>query len=118
METIQAKDLRVGNIIHNMLVNEIQTIEEIYRESFNASGCFTTIGYCKPIELTEEWLIKFGFKEYIRSNGKTYDLKDFWEIDYENGKYFISEIEVMDIKYVHQLQNLYFALTGKELEIR
>lgn len=73
-----------------------------------------------PIDLTEDWLLKFGF-EKISSNV-------FRRNDYD---VLLTKIETrlvicnyMDIppsaklKYVHQLQNLFFALTGEELKIK
>lgn len=76
------------------------------------------IEYLKPIPLTEEWLLRFGFlvtyKKAEWTIGafrvcKTFDA-DFvypdWDINY------------IDLPYVHQLQNLYFALTGQELTIK
>ena len=69
-----------------------------------------------PIPLTEEWLIKFGVKlmpesEYTMN---TYDIAGFklWRT---NGKFLFND--KIEIKYVHQLQNIYFALTNKELEL-
>jgi hypothetical protein len=64
------------------------------------------------IPLTEEWLVTFGF-EYIEEY-------KWWEIDWCNftidlGGEYEFEFAFHPIKYVHQLQNLYFALTGKEL---
>ena len=67
---------------------------------------------CKPIPLTDEWLDKFGFDGWdkgvytmILSNG------NFMKIGCE-------EAVGKNIKHVHQLQNLYFALTGEELIIK
>jgi hypothetical protein len=68
---------------------------------------------CQPIPLTEEWLEKFGF-EYSDLNGDS----GLWKIPPFQiyGKYnqFIYDYR-LDVNYVHQLQNLYFALTGQEL---
>jgi hypothetical protein len=83
----------------------------------------------KPIPLTEEWLWRFGFANNI--NGfpeidldekrglsitfkKTVDTHIVWFAE----KDIIEYTEITTLKYVHQLQNLYFALTGKELEIK
>jgi len=72
--------------------------------------------YYQPIPLTEEWLLKFGFvaknEGYLCSNKKVYLSDDF----YYYCLYFDCE-DVIEIKYVHSLQNLYFALTGEELKI-
>ena len=71
---------------------------------------------CQPIPLTEEWLEKFGF-EYSDLNGDS----GLWKIPpfqiYGKCNQFIYEY-ALDVNYVHQLQNLYFALTGEELTIK
>jgi hypothetical protein len=78
----------------------------------------------RPIPLTEKWLLKFlevkkfGFTIYLPLT----NLKA--EIHFEMYKNDIVSIIKSDfaelildpIKYVHQLQNLYFALTGEELK--
>lgn len=78
----------------------------------------------EPIELTKEWLVKFGFKFAHRANlwfiGENPITKD-WMVTlrfdseyncfyYQNGHF--------KIKTVNQLQNFYFALTGNELTIK
>ena len=64
----------------------------------------------KPIPLTEDWLLKFGFKiENCYENNKASKNKII--ITYgENFFYGITRLI-----YVHELQNLYFALTKTEL---
>jgi len=88
--------------------------------------------YCDPIPLTEDWLLKFGFEKETEGKPWYYINHDaLWSlyIDIENSglEYHlmseedIDEITAIDlainIKHVHQLQNLYFALTGEELKI-
>lgn len=77
-----------------------------------------------PIPINKEWLEKFGFKKTRFSRWENYNL-----ITYGYGFMFgewdkvilsmdeSSEIFVHDVQYVHQLQNLYFALTGNELTL-
>jgi hypothetical protein len=74
------------------------------------------------IPITHEWILKLGFKEtkgkdenkiYIhRVHGKYVDV-------FENkGKFFSGYngyAYALKIDYVHQLQNLFFVITGKEL---
>ena len=79
----------------------------------------------KPIPLTEEWLVKLGFKLF---NSDWYELQgvEFVSLDFRISTREVS-IHVNDqdemplciptCKHVHQLQNLYFALTGEELTI-
>lgn len=86
--------------------------------------------------LTEEWLLKFGFKcihksnkhytindpNNIVGNGKISILptiNDQWYIAFsDNLNGYKDYISSRKIKYVHQLQNLYFELTGEELTIK
>jgi hypothetical protein len=85
-----------------------------------------------PIPLTEEWLLKFGFKfnenkgQYetgnhfkVYSNGidiaiRNGDFRLWWEND--DDTYYNTYWTA--IKHVHQLQNLFFALTEEELTIK
>ena len=77
------------------------------------------------IELTPEWLIKFGFEEKERDHSIIYFIGiNFVTNDYlfditwiEGYSYPFYRNGYFEIKYVHQLQNLYFALTGEELEV-
>jgi hypothetical protein len=72
-----------------------------------------------PIPLTEEWLLKFGFLKL----GEGYE---FWESSVFNIEFirnhwhfcYTSNVLCTHIKYLHQLQNLYFALVGEELTIK
>ena len=72
--------------------------------------------YFEPIELTEEWLIKFGHESSFIP-----DLYEIGKLSFyiDDGICWIDVFgDSIEIKYVHQLQNLYFALTGKELTIK
>jgi hypothetical protein len=94
-------------------------IRGTYNDIYNSS-----IKHIKPIEITEEWLVRFGFeKETIRvAKIKTYRLNGLsvWFNSDKIISVYIGEQRVDDgckIKYVHSLQNLYYALTGEELTI-
>lgn len=78
-----------------------------------------------PILLNEEWLLKLGINKRIlktQLNGS----EDWFDVsrvllndDIDNPKwgylFSMNGESLIIIEYVHQLQNLYFALTGKEL---
>ena len=74
----------------------------------------------EPIPLTEEILLKCGFK---KKNGYKFVLHNshFSLVMIDSIKredYAFSHYNLwVNLEYVHQLQNLYFALTGQELEI-
>lgn len=84
--------------------------------AIKGDGWCSPVSVFSPIELTEEILLKVsdrvmrsyffdvGIGFYIVKEGDLFYLK-------------ISGIMLRQIKYVHQLQNVYFALTNKELEI-
>lgn len=74
-----------------------------------------------PIPLTEEWLVKLGFKWIEESQGyfdKNHAVY-LWVIGVIEFHPFCTNDEdcQIEIKHVHQLQNLCFALTQNELEI-
>lgn len=115
---IQANELRIGNLLsyrNNVVKINLSDIDYVYTDNTGSQK------YFKTIPITEEWLLKFGFDKSNRI--------DFGELKpcYANfsfalmirhNSYFIDWIGGnTEIKYVHQLQNLYFALTGEELTL-
>ena len=65
--------------------------------------------YANPIELTKDWLVKFGFKPFSK------DFQKNAVIIHTRKRGFVVNTKIPVIKYVHQLQNLYYALRGEEL---
>lgn len=65
---------------------------------------------CKPIPLTEEWLERFNWNP-PKDIGVSFSLTTD-EIHFVAGNYY------KKIKYVHQLQNLFYCLCGEELELK
>ena len=85
--------------------------------------CTLFIESVSPIPLTEEWLLKLGFKKQKASELYIeYDNDRFIVVNCLMGVHLGFDVEVYfeeeyeHIKYVHQLQNLYYTLTGKELK--
>ena len=110
---IQVNELRIGSWVkHN---GETIQVKPYHFEVFMNSES-------KPanaIPLTEEILLKCG---YVK-NGGWYDSVELKLDIFKDYKFFYIE-DVEDhteirkpIKHLHQLQNLYFALTGTELKI-
>jgi hypothetical protein len=137
---MKANELRIGNYIHDRSdrlckVETISTnlINSVFGEEFKAPaivGGLTSLPH-KPIQLTEEWLIRFGF---IPTESNFFGKINYWNkekdcsIDVETVcvgtkvekifRYRIcSDARTKCIIYVHSLQNLYFALTGEELTL-
>ena len=80
----------------------------------------------QPIEITKEWLLKLGFEhndyydnykvkagEYYNSVGYN---DEYCEWYYNNDSSDAGCYYVTSIKYVHELQNLYFSLNKNELK--
>lgn len=76
----------------------------------------------KPIPLTEEWAKKFKLEkivDYLYSvpSNNGFNIQ-FYEYSH-NVRFYLYRNSIIesyvDLLYVHQLQNLYFALTGEEL---
>ena len=76
-----------------------------------------------PIPLTEEWLIKFGFRKYNLEGYSVHFRYEHPKLHSTVTAIYNSDFSIKldnvarGIKYVHQLQNIYTALTNKELEL-
>ena len=102
---MKATELRIGNIVEFMGMEKVIDIE-IFKD---INSNYAT---ASPIELNEEWLIKFKWQLV---KGNCYYINSNFCIDKEGHLYYHSDYAGINIKHIHQLQNLYFALTGKEL---
>lgn len=71
-----------------------------------------------PIPLNEEWLLNFGLKHVntLHDGTKSFEGKPYCY--FKDGELTISTATYHKIKYVHQFQNLIYALTGEELTIK
>jgi hypothetical protein len=113
-------ELRIGNYIQHIEDKTMSSIDMFYGSEIYIDewGCGTTeLKECEPIPLTEEWLLKFGFKKYGKTElfkKNSFTLK-FWDNKLYWNDYRWSSNE---LKHVHQLQNLYFAITREELEYK
>ena len=124
---IQANELRIGSklLFTDYPHQGVLTIDEkdiAYAEKHPD----WLQAFFQGIPITEEWLLKFGATKYnddrfyLDLEKERNMLQLFWNL---GGDYFICEFisrsmhvcYFNDHKYVHQLQNLYFALTQKEL---
>lgn len=122
-----AKELRIGNIHYGSdfsIPRLGMHSTKIDGESFSYISSYgihlVAIGKMefRPIPISEEWLKYFGFKKEI-------DLCMFLDntiLQFRNNKLQLVDgadnVLVREIKCVHQLQNIYFYLEGKELNAK
>lgn len=114
---MQANKLRIGNLILDVQDKKpcnvtIEILQEIY------GG----MDFYEPIQLNEEWLLKFGFvtKKTMSDTFVAPYPDNYYHIIKHHGIYVFrcAGCSLQRVNYVHQLQNLYFALTGEELTIK
>jgi len=129
---MKATELRLGNLVSNMY-EKTARVREIHEYPSWTGGFLvitdenkSAITTLRPISLTPEWLEKLGalkdeygdvfievdsdldIRLYLSTRGYMQLVKSYHcpMFDYEH------------IKHVHQLQNLFFAITGEELTIK
>ena len=131
---IKASELRIGSFVfYEGVLKKISLIDfENFLHYPSDDRKYT------PIPLTEEWLLKLGFKKVVyKSTHPDFTDETCYELEYK--EFFISYADdfsmtlfvskktqddelgicpdFKNMRYVHQLQNLYCALTGEELTI-
>lgn len=131
---MKAEELRIGNYINweqtTHIVSGLPNFNLVRSYWIKDSIAQTEEEYqgfieeAKPIPLNEEWLLKLGF---VKEKGMLHGLDKFKlflpcinkpiltysqrSISVSNGSFSL------EMKYVHQIQNLYYALTGEELTV-
>jgi len=110
---MKAQELRIGNLVQFYSKKRgAWKLDKVHSDYFKPKE----LSNVKPIPLTEEWLERLGFNDgsdlQITENIYLIAMSDNSVRLAESGN-FIG----VNIQYVHQLQNLYFALTQKELTI-
>ena len=138
---IKANELRIGNLVFDdqNVIAKIESIQSKEYSKWNGDDIdviFSIDGNMKestisPIPLSEDWLLKFGF-ECIANGGdqKRFGLKNrnkncFYGVELDHEEICLNKQSLFGcetlihneifLQYVHQLQNIYFALTGEDL---
>lgn len=124
-------ELRIGSkVYYNGTHKEVGTVTGVVvyfdgsclvNLNGRANGLYK-IEELSPIPITEEILLKCGF-EKVRyekyAHNKLNKLRAYPHVMKNGfGAYIMGAYTLPNIKYLHQLQNLYFALTGEELNIK
>ena len=130
---IDPKYLRIGNLVSCQAIGDTYTDRKPYYgeciyavTGLRGEFVWLDIGHdaeqkvpcdhVQPIPITEERLKMAGFvPEGI--SGHTYSLNDSTILVQTDGRiFYLTTCSDVELYYIHQLQNLYFALTGEELK--
>lgn len=126
---VKATELRIGNLIHDSDLGIV--LVETLRDDLINSYDLGTVDTCgenryNPILLTEEWLLKFGFKDIsygLPVGVKAFEIRtsEYQSANFETRNDIVTWINdegmpEIEIKTVHHLQNFIYAFYGKELE--
>jgi hypothetical protein len=144
---MEVKELRIGNIvsINNekywpemkgkaLVVNQIAekidfnknwthaiSLDYINKDKYCYAGALGAwIRDVEPIKMNNYWKCRFGLREPIGvHNNKFSGLIHVEKGNYVKGiwEFHIGDILVMCFYYVHELQNLYFSLTGNDFDL-
>lgn len=125
---MKTSEFRRGNIVE--WNRKPFVISRIFDDSVENELWCKPIDEIHPIPLTEEILLKCGFERnmpedtFIIYNSFEFDIKSVNGINgqiqlfvFNYGGIGALSDSLCHIKYLHQLQNLYFTLVGIELEI-
>lgn len=117
---IKANELRIGNLIMSPDTKHPVVVE--INHLLYIAGDEKYYGEYEPVPLTPEILEAAGFKieDKLNVGAQTYfkdGMGEYLTYHYDGFCVYESSKQPV-IKSLHQLQNLYFALTGQELEIK
>ena len=130
---MEVQELRLGNLVTTVEGTK-HFGKELEIEFLTNNNCYdldapldSINGYelnkVIPIPLTEEWISKLGFGYFSNKQGQLYykHRENGWTLLHSYGKWHYSTSMSLtlgrELKYVHELQNLYFALIGEELTL-
>lgn len=126
---MRVNELKIGNYVN--IEGDVVKVKEIYEKSIHYTygeyESYATEDFIQPIELTEDILVNLFGKP--RTNGNKFDIYNIptsgIEIEDRRKSALPTPticivkfgVHICNIKYLHQLQNAYFILTGQELNI-
>jgi len=118
---MKANELRIGNYVNRVYAPYGNRTGQSFVEKIESGNSIDNLtlpsSFCEGIPLSEEWLVRFGFKEPERGYEREFFYEGFFcvrENKRDKSIYYWGDVRLL---YVHQLQNLYFALTGQELTL-
>lgn len=135
---MRPQELIIGNLVY--YTGKVVRVEQVtkHKIGYHTRANETRMNYARlceiePIPITEEFLTKIGIilpghKEFYvmcRINGKNNSIRLTRYFNLWNAEIFVSHPEVImlehtikGLRFVHELQNAYYLVDGKELEIK
>lgn len=123
---MEAQELRLKNLVYvNHKMDRLAYVDSISDYAIQcvfvdgmsedmATGMIVSPSKLIPVPLTEDLLLRMGFEKTHRGKFERDDLP----YDLYGGVGLYMHGVKPEIEHVHQLQNLYHALTGEELTIK
>lgn len=126
---MKATELRIGNAV--ILLGKVSKVDELTRDALEEIEIVVESGFglhygnsdISPVKINKTNLKKLGFNK-DRFGNMSIGIWCLYQMD-EKGWWFNirdkrdnSLTGFARIKFIHQLQNLYFSVTGKELEFK
>lgn len=120
---MEKQDLRYGNIVRDIESERVGTVITIGKRTASVKLEFSTLTQSfdeyEPVELTEDYLFRLGFEK--RDDQKYYHTKfdrTWVSLDSILVKWYGNALGgIMMLDYVHQLQNIFFAINHEELNL-
>jgi hypothetical protein len=120
---MKATELRVGNYIQDCFDVKKREVRQLDLEDFSAMLNYRNSNHPNTyiaVKINNEWIKSFGF-ENSKNQDKFFTKDNTIGISTADDKFrfiqgnFVCQIVLREFEYVHELQNLYYAITGVEL---
>ena len=123
---MNANELRLSNLVSTIydpnICFSVTRVSRVAVDLTSANKLITGIGYPSlvPIPLTGELLLKFGFEKcFNRYSLLAVKSNVNFIVLFLDDKFQYDDLRFRtELKYIHQLQNLYFVLANQELEVK
>ncbi|MEP6684648.1 MAG: hypothetical protein ABJA35_15365 [Parafilimonas sp.] len=120
---MKLQELRIGNFFdartYYDATDRIRRVTEISKKQAHIDGKWLNPDELVPIYVTEEILLNSGFTQFEWLKESSVFECEFFKclLDHTGVNLFCDNLKnLKPIKYLHELQNLYFDLTGQEIE--
>lgn len=107
--------------ITGIVLNDIVWLEWEWKDG-ERDDCDCSIDSITGIKITEDLILKLGF-EQSKTTDKFFTKDNSFGISTANNKFrfiqgnFVCQLVLRDLEFIHELQNLYYSLTGSELSL-